>query len=76
MPLIKLTPYGCTEVKDIDKAPLETVEMYSARANAEQAINQFQAMLFDMTYDQAKDAYARLMVGRGFDHARLPGRHP
>jgi hypothetical protein len=77
MPLIKLTPNGYSKVKDIDEAPVETVEMrpapHSARANADWAIHKFQSMLFDLTYEQAKDAYARLLVGRGFDHVRTKG---
>jgi hypothetical protein len=37
-----------------------------ARVNAERAISKFQSLVFELTYDQAKEAYMRLLVGRGF----------
>ena len=43
-----------------------------ARVCAELAINQFQNLIFDLTYDQARDAYMRLLIGRGFNQARSP----
>ena len=44
-----------------------------ARVNAERAINEFRNKIFDMTYDQAREAYMRLLVGRGFSKSkRLP----
>jgi hypothetical protein len=44
-----------------------------ARVNAERAISEFRSMIFDMTYDQAREAYMRLLVGRGFSKSkRLP----
>jgi hypothetical protein len=68
MPLIKLTPIECKGIKEPDDIRVEIPsKLPSARAAAEAAINEFQAMIFDLTYEQAKDAYARLLVGRGFD---------
>jgi hypothetical protein len=38
----------------------------SPRASAEEAIGEFQSLIFDLTFDQAREAYIRLLVGRGF----------
>jgi hypothetical protein len=42
----------------------------SAREAAERAIREFQKTIFDLTFDQAKEAYIRLLAARGFNRDR------
>jgi hypothetical protein len=49
----------------------------SAKANAERAINEFQNMPFELPGDKMKEAYIKMLVGRGFTvEARAVPGHP
>jgi len=46
----------------------------SARDSAEEAIRYFQRLFFELTFDQAKETYIRLLVGRGFNQHGVNGK--
>jgi hypothetical protein len=46
----------------------------SARRDAERAISEFQSKMSELSNDEARDAYAHLVIGRGF--RRLRERSP
>ncbi len=57
--------------KDDTQPKVESESPLSARLGAESALGEFQQKIHDHPTDQeAKDAFARLVVGRGFDRPR------
>jgi len=63
-----------TEIPDPDQVILEkpSNEESSPRVCAERAIRKFQGLIFILPCDQAKEAYTRLIVPRGFDKTTPP----
>jgi len=63
-----------TEIPNPEEVILEKPldEESSPRVCAERAIRKFQSLIFSLPYDQAKEAYARLIVPRGFDKTSPP----
>jgi hypothetical protein len=41
-----------------------------ARRDAERAISEFQSKMSELSNDEAREAYAHLMIGRGFNRPR------
>ena len=66
MSLIKLNPIERKKMKSVADAP---VKVLSVRAAVQSAINEFHAMYSKLPYEDVRDAYAHLLVGRGFDRA-------
>jgi len=75
LPDIRKKPVRADQVAAWLHQPGEAAEgagsqILSARASAEGAIREFQCISSNLTSEQAKEAYIRLVAGRGFKKAR------